>query len=194
MKEDIKYLATMTIPTDCFCKIIIFLEQHELKILVKAFYINKEYRQIICEVLKYVKHSRLHVSRWSHQFKMTNKNELSNIQNLKYVSDKCQDLIVSNNYKSYFQSIKIINNNLRKLHIDIHNSRIHNFIIIAKNLKILYLLNCVNLNEGIIKNIIENCPNLERLFISYCGKIKKNYLKTLKEIKPLLKLTYVERV
>jgi len=125
---------------------------------------------------------------------MSNRNELVNIQNLKYISNICQDLTINSEYvRSYFETIKINNDNLKKIHIDIPQIRIYDFVIIAKNLKILYLLNISNLNEEVLQKIIENCPKLERLFISYCGKIEKQYFDSLKEIRPEIKISYRER-
>lgn len=186
----------MLIPDDCFCQIILYLDKIDLQTLVEAFSNcekNRYHENIIHGILKNIPYNRLQVCSWTHKYGMKNKKEYVTIEDIKYISNICQDLIIWNEHRNRYNSEIIMqNHNLIKIHIDAYISYVYNITLDCPNLRFLNIINMKRLDTEMLHQIIQKCQKLERIFISYSGKIDSNYLNRMKTEKPELKIIYIE--
>ena len=93
--------------------------------------------------------------------------------NIKYISDICENLIIygTNIWYRHINNIDLFHNNIKNLHIDLDNHDIIINSIKCENLETVMLCNVQKVNIKVFNSLTKNCPNLKKISLVYCSRI-----------------------
>ena len=125
---------------------------------------NKKNRDVMMYTFKNFCNYRINTCRWTIKREFKFQTEITTVKYLQYVSDCCTNLMIHGN-----GIIKIINDNIEKLFIDMYDNKFSLQKINCKKVKIITIIYATYIDSIVISDLYKYCPELKMLRFVNCN-------------------------
>jgi hypothetical protein len=125
---------------------------------------NKKNRDVMLYTFKNFCNYRINTCRWTIKRGFKFQTEITTVKYLQYVSDRCTNLMLRG-----AGTVKIINDNIEKLFIDMYDNKYSLQKINCKKVKNITIIYANYIDSSVISNLCEHCPELKILRFINCN-------------------------